>query len=301
MRFVTFVHNRVMRAGALEGDAGSSNDTVIDLSDPAFFDVLPEGRPEVATFVKAGLEQVARAIATHLTPYVARFRLCDVVLCAPIPRPRRIIGVAHNYVDALRERAMPPPAEPIVFEKSGDTVVGPDEPIVLPPDIGGVTYEAELAAVIGRSAHQVAADRALEYVAGYCAFNDVSASELIRRDGRFDRGKNLPTFGPMGPYLATASEIPDPQALRVRFMMDNAILQNGCTKDMLFSVAELIAFLSRDTALQPGDIIATGTPAGAAPMRKPHTWLRAGSTSTVTVEQLGSLSNPIVSEVFLHV
>jgi 2,4-didehydro-3-deoxy-L-rhamnonate hydrolase len=173
-------------------------------------------------------------------------------------------------------------------------VIGPDEAIVLPAGIGGVTYEAELAAVIGRRSSGVSESDALEYVAAYGIFNDVSASDMIKRDGHFDRGKNLPTFGPFGPYLLSADEIENPQALKVGLSVDGKVLQDGSTRDMRFGVAALISYLSRRQPLEPGDIIATGTPAGVAAMHKPPAWLKAGSSVRVSVESLGYLTNPVV-------
>jgi 2-keto-4-pentenoate hydratase/2-oxohepta-3-ene-1,7-dioic acid hydratase in catechol pathway len=184
--------------------------------------------------------------------------------------------------------------EPVLFMKEASSLVGPGEPIVLPADVGGVTYEAELAAVIGTRADRVTREQALAHVAGYVAFNDVSASELIKREGRFDRGKNLPSFGPIGPFLATADEIPDPQNVPIRLDVDGTVLQDGSTATMLFSLAELIAFLSAREPLEPGDVIATGTPAGVAAVRKPPAWLRPGQTVTIRVGGLGTLTNPVV-------
>jgi 2-keto-4-pentenoate hydratase/2-oxohepta-3-ene-1,7-dioic acid hydratase in catechol pathway len=250
--------------------------------------------PQVASLVAAGLDRMAASIEQHGLREKARLRLGDLSLLAPIPRPRRIIGIAHNYRDAIRERGIEPPSAPVVFIKNPNTVVGPNAPVALPAGIGGVTYEAELAVVIGTWGRNISVDRALSHVVAAAAFNDVSASELIKKDGNFDRGKNFPTFGPLGPYLATVDEVGDLQQLAVRFEMDGVTLQDSNTAQMLFSVAELIAFLSRDEALEVGDIIATGTPAGVAPVRRPPTWLRPGGSMSVSVQALGTLTNPIV-------
>jgi 2,4-diketo-3-deoxy-L-fuconate hydrolase len=210
-----------------------------------------------------------------------------------LPAPLRIFGIAHNYRDALAERGMALPEKPVLFMKAPRTIAGPGHQVVLPAGIGGVTWEAELAAVIGVRAENVSKDQALGHVAAYGCFNDISASEIIRADGHFDRGKNFPTFGPFGPFLASRGEVPNPQALRVSLKVDGRTLQFGSTRNMLFGVADLISHLSHLQALEPGDIIATGTPAGVAGMHKPPAWLKPGSTVEVEVEGLGRLTNPI--------
>jgi len=294
VRFVTFSKDGVARAGVLVGDAASAADSVFDLAADGMQAALGGIEPQVSSLVAAGLDRVTEALAQHGLHETARLRLSEVSLLAPIPRPRRIIGIAHNYRDAIRERGIEPPGAPVVFIKKPDTVIGPNVPVVLPAGIGGVTYEAELAVVIGKRGRSIPVDRALSHVVAAAAFNDVSASELIKKDGNFDRGKNFPTFGPFGPYLATVDEVGQLQQLAIRFEMDGVTLQDSNTVQMLFSIAELIAFLSRDEALEVGDIIATGTPAGVAPVRKPPTWLRPGGSMSVSVQALGTLTNPIV-------
>ncbi|MEK9755261.1 MAG: fumarylacetoacetate hydrolase family protein, partial [Rhodospirillaceae bacterium] len=239
MRFVTFSHGGSTRTGVLSGDAASPDDIIHDLAYPAQKAALGGTPADMQSMLARGLEHLVTAISAHGLRPEAGLRLGDVQLMAPIPVPRRIFGIAHNYKDALRERGMEPPAAPIQFDKFGTTVVATDEPIVLPQGIGGVTYEAELAAVIGRAGANIAREAALGHVAGYGAFNDISASELIKRDGNFTRGKNLPTFGPFGPYLASADEIADPQRLRVWLDMDGERLQDSTSAEMLFDVATL--------------------------------------------------------------
>lgn len=289
MKFVTFRESGTVRAGVLV----ENGETVIDLADPALRDSLHGAQPQVLALVEAGLSDVIRSLAARGLDGIAHYPLGAVQLLAPMSLPRRIYGVAHNYNDALAERGMAPPAEPVLFMKLSETVIGPGKTVVLPQGIGGVTYEAELAAVIGRRASCVSESEALDYVAAYGAFNDVSASEVIKRDGSFHRGKNLPTFGPFGPFISSSDEIADPQALRVTLSVDGKVLQDGSTREMRFGVAALISYLSRRQPLEPGDIIATGTPAGVAAMHKPPAWLKAGTSVTVSVEGLGSLTNPV--------
>jgi 2,4-didehydro-3-deoxy-L-rhamnonate hydrolase len=300
MRFVTFSHQGTERAGVLVGDGSAESDTVFDLAHASMTAALGSVAPQVGALVEAGLDRIAAAIAKHGLREPSRFALADVSLQAPIPRPRRILGIAHNYRDAIRERGIEPPAAPVVFDKHPDTVIGPGATVVLPAGIGGVTYEAELAVVIGTGGRNIEVSDALSHVVAAGIFNDISASELIRKDGRFDRGKNFPTFGPFGPFLATLDELGDVQRLRVAFDMDDVKLQDSSTAEMLFGVAELVAYLSRGTALEPGDVIATGTPAGVAPVRQPHTWIRPGAMLCASVEGLGALRNPVIEGTDFH-
>jgi len=295
MRFVTFTHGDRQRAGIVLGDCGSPEDIVLDLAHPAFAEALQGTEPHLLAMIEAGLARFPDRLAAVSPPDAARHRLDAVQIRAPLPHPPRIFGIAHNYICALGERGMAHPEAPVVFVKEPSTVVGPNDDVLLPA-VGGCTYEAELAAIIGRPCKDVGAAEALEHVAGYMIFNDVSASELIRDEGNFLRGKNFPTFGPSGPYLATADEIPDPQDLEVELQVDGVVRQRGTTRQMLFGVADLVSLLSRTSELRPGDIIATGTPAGVAPVQKPPTWLRAGHRVSIRITGLGTLENRIVAE-----
>ncbi|HEY0219605.1 MAG TPA: fumarylacetoacetate hydrolase family protein [Afipia sp.] len=294
MRFVTFRFDGFDRAGLLEGDGSKPEDRIIDLAHSKMRDALLGCEPQVASFLAFGWDRIVASLRAHCKWEDAFIALGKVQLLAPLPQPKRIFGIAHNYRDALAERGMPLPTEPVLFMKEGATVIGPNAPVVLPAGVGGVTYEAEVAAVIGRAAKDVKFENALDHVAAYGVFNDVSASEMIRREGSLERGKNLPTFGPFGPFLATVDEIPDPQALDIGLTIDGHSFQNSSTSRMLFSVADLISILSHQTELLPGDVIATGTPAGVAPVQKPPTWIRSGTTMTAWVENLGTLNNPVI-------
>jgi 2,4-diketo-3-deoxy-L-fuconate hydrolase len=293
MKFVSFSEHGFARAGVLLGDGTGATDRVVDLAHPSMRDALRGAAPQMQALIEAGLPGVVQSIHAHGLAEAATLPLNAVMLLAPLPAPRRIFGIAHNYRDALAERGMTPPEKPVLFMKAPRTITGPGQPIVLPAGIGGVTYEAELAAVIGVRAENVAKARALDHVAAYGCFNDISASEIIKADGHFDRGKNFATFGPSGPFLASSDEVPDPHALRVSLKVDGRTLQSGSTRDMLFGVADLICYLSGLQALEPGDIIATGTPAGVAGLHTPPAWLQPGSTVEVEVEGLGRLTNPI--------
>lgn len=291
MRFVRFRHadRRPVAGVIVEGDL------VADLSHPSCAALLQGTAPCLQTFIDQGLGHWADRLRGVAFDRAALHPLASVQLLAPV-QPGKIVGAAFNFTDALAERQMTAPAEPVLFVRSGRTVVGPGEPIEVPPDVGHVGYEAELAVVIGRRALAVSRADALRYVAGYTAHNDVSGSALVRQDGgNFVRGKNLPASSPLGPWLMTPDELGDPQRVGIRLDIDGRPLQDGSTATMLFDVAALISAVSQRMPLDPGDVIATGTPAGVAAMHEPPAWLRPGQTVTVEVQGFGRLSNPVVA------
>lgn len=296
MRFVTF-------AGASGAPATGVvlGGQVADLSHPSCAGLVGGKPPTLLEMVQQGLGLWADRLAPARFPEAALRPLSSVELLAPL-RPGKIAGAAFNFTDALAERSMAHPKEPVTFVRSGCTVIGPGEPILVPPDVGKVGYEAELAVVIGKRALRVSPEQAMRHVAGYTAHNDVSGSDLVKGDGgNFVRGKNLPASSPLGPWLATPDEVPDPYAVRIRLDIDGRPLQDGSTGTMLFRIAELISYVSHRMPLEPGDVIATGTPAGVAAMHNPPAWLAPGQTVTVEVEGFGRLSNPVQrGEAFLE-
>jgi ureidoglycolate lyase len=289
MRFVS-----LRRAhGAAAAGVLLPDDRVADLSHPSCAALLGGTPASLERFIEEGLEQWRRRLADVRFDDDALQPLAAVRLAAPL-RPGKIVGAAFNFTDALAERGMPAPAEPVTFVRAGSTVIGPGDAIEVPPDVGHVGYEAELAVVIGRRALSVPRERALRHVAGYTAHNDVSGSSLVKQDGgNFVRGKNLRASAPLGPWLATPDEIADPMALRIRLDVDGRALQDGSTSTMLFDIAALIEYVSHRMPLEPGDVIATGTPAGVAAMHRPEAWLLPGATVTVQVQGLGRLVNPV--------
>ena len=214
----------------------------------------------------------------------------------PIERPGKIICVGMNYRDHAAESGLEVPSQPVLFAKWPNALVGPGEAIVLPPGCDQVDYEAELGVVIGARARGLAVDEALGAVAGYVCVNDVSARDLQFADGQWTRAKSLDTFCPVGPRLAPASEIADPQRLGIRCLVNGEALQDSSTEHMVFSVAELVAFISEAITLEPGDLIATGTPAGVGFTREPPIYLRPGDEVTVDIDGIGALTNPVVAE-----
>ena len=213
----------------------------------------------------------------------------------PIERPGKVIAVGRNYAEHAAELGNEVPSSPTLFAKWQTCLIGPGVPIVLPTISQKVDYEGELGVVIGRRVHGISADDALDAVAGYLCANDVSARDLQRADKQFSRAKSLDTFGPIGPRLVPASEIPDPQRLRLRTLLNGQVMQDGTTADMVFGVRELIAFVAQAITLEPGDLILTGTPAGVGEGRDPQVWLQPGDTITVEIDGLGALTNPVVA------
>jgi 2-keto-4-pentenoate hydratase/2-oxohepta-3-ene-1,7-dioic acid hydratase in catechol pathway len=213
-----------------------------------------------------------------------------------IPRPGKIVCVGLNYRDHAAEGGMDLPKAPLLFAKWPNTLIGHGDPIVLPPESAQVDYEAELGVVIGTKARRVSERDALDHVDGYICLNDVSARDLQFADGQWTRGKSPDTFCPVGPRLVPRAEIDDPQALAIRCIVNGEALQDSSTAQMIFSVAEIIAYASQVITLEPGDLIATGTPAGVGVFRDPKVLLQAGDEVSVEIEGLGTLTNPITKE-----
>ena len=201
----------------------------------------------------------------------------------------KFICIGLNYADHAAEAGMPIPAEPILFTKAVSAIQGPNDPVVMPRDSVKTDWEVELGVVIGTRARYVELDQALKHVAGYCVVNDVSEREYqLERGGTWDKGKGCDTFGPVGPWLVTADEVGDPQQLALSLEVNGRRVQNGSTSTMIFTVAELVSYVSRFMTLEPGDIISTGTPPGVGMGLKPvPQFLRAGDTMALSIAGLG--------------
>ncbi|MFG3657298.1 fumarylacetoacetate hydrolase family protein [Streptomyces sp. NPDC047706] len=208
----------------------------------------------------------------------------------PLGRIGKIVCIGLNYHDHARETGAEPPAEPVVFFKAADTVVGPNDTVLVPRASRKTDWEVELAVVIGRTARYVeSAEAALAHVAGYAVAHDVSEREFqIERGGTWDKGKNCETFNPLGPWLVTADEVPDPQKLSLRLWVNGELKQDGTTAEQIFSVGEVVRYVSQFMTLYPGDVINTGTPAGVAMGQpEPRPYLRAGDVVELEIEGLG--------------
>jgi 2-keto-4-pentenoate hydratase/2-oxohepta-3-ene-1,7-dioic acid hydratase in catechol pathway len=215
---------------------------------------------------------------------------------APVPDPRKIVCIGLNYRDHAAEVKMDLPEHVAVFAKWNNVLVGDGAPIVIPKVSNRIDYEAELAFVIGARAREVSEADAYAYVAGYTCFNDVSVRDYQGRTSQWTIGKVFDSHGPCGPVLVTRDEIPDPQALRIRTVIDGETLQDSNTSNLIFTVPRLVAELSSVMTLEPGDIVATGTPAGVGLGRTPKRWIKPGERVRVEIERIGALENPAVAE-----
>ncbi|MGH3132433.1 MAG: fumarylacetoacetate hydrolase family protein [Gaiellaceae bacterium] len=213
----------------------------------------------------------------------------------PIERPGKIVCVGLNYRDHAEEQGVELPAEPLLFAKWPNALVGPGEPIVIPPVVTQCDYEAELGVVIGASVKRVSTENALEAVRGYICANDVSARDLQFKDGQWTRGKSPDTFCPVGPALVPVAEIPDPHDLRIRAIVSGEVLQDSTTANLIFGIAEIISYASETMTLEPGDLLLTGTPAGVGVFRDPKRLLEPGDEVTIEIEGVGALTNPVVA------
>ncbi|MBV9772177.1 MAG: fumarylacetoacetate hydrolase family protein [Bryobacterales bacterium] len=284
MKFITFKRaNARAEAGILVGD------NVFSLSAAGFADMIAvlDSGPE-------GLAKIDKLISNP--PPDSTFPLSSVRLLAPIPRPPKLICIGLNYRDHAAEARQEIPKVPTIFAKFSNIVIGPGEPIVLPKISRKPDYEAEFMFVIGAGGRNIAADDWKRYVFGYTIFNDVSARDFQSATSQWMIGKTFDTFAPMGPYLVSADEIEDPHALGISLSIGGEVLQHSNTRELIFKIPELIAYLSSVVTLEPGDVVATGTPAGVGFARRPPRYLQPGDEVIIRIEGLGELRNPVVAE-----
>ncbi|MET8005138.1 fumarylacetoacetate hydrolase family protein [Nonomuraea glycinis] len=271
---------KLLRVGAVGQERPVVMDDAGDLRDI--------GEPEIdgAFFASGGVARVREALDRGALPVIDAEGLR---IGAPIARPGKIVCIGLNYSDHAAESGADVPAEPVVFMKASNTLVGPYDEVLVPRDSVKTDWEVELAVVIGRRARYLESrEEALGVVAGYAVANDVSEREFqLERGGQWDKGKSCETFNPMGPWLVTADEVGDPQALPMRLWVNGELRQNGDTKNMIFDVAEVVRYLSRFMVLEPGDVINTGTPAGVAMGMPGQPYLRAGDVVELEIGGLG--------------
>lgn len=240
---------------------------------------------DMVAFIGSGTAGKPKSSQTHAVDRVK--------LAPPVTRPDKIIGIGLNYKDHAAEQDAPPPDEPRIFAMFPSTLIGPGDPITWSTALTNqVDYEAELALIIGKTIKNCPESEALGAVFGYTCANDVSARDIQLQKAQLVRGKALDTFCPLGPWIVTVDEIPDPGTLRIRCWLNGNLMQDGHTSQLIFSVPALIAFLSRSFTLVPGDVILTGTPKGVGVFRKPPVFLKDGDTVTVEIEGLDRLTNP---------
>jgi 2-keto-4-pentenoate hydratase/2-oxohepta-3-ene-1,7-dioic acid hydratase in catechol pathway len=284
MRFVTFRHDGVAaEPGVVSGDK------VVGLAGAGF--------PDLLSVIGGGQAARARIEEWVKQPGSGATRpLSSVKLLAPIPRPRRILCVGLNYRDHAAETNAALPDVPTIFAKFATAVIGPGDNIVLPQSSKMPDYEAEFAFVIGQGGRHIPASNWREHVFGYTMLNDVSARDYQKATTQWTMGKNFDTFAPMGPWIVSADEIADPHTLDISLTLNGEVMQNSNTRNLIFPLPELIAFLSSVFTLEPGDVVSTGTPSGVGFARKPPRYLQPGDDVVVRVQGLGELRNPVVRE-----
>lgn len=298
MRLVTFVETDADPASDPASDPATdsvgrpgvlSGDEIVDLSDPALglcsslADLLAAG-PEALEVARGAPARRARRCALE----AAR-------LLAPVPRPAKVLGIGMNYAAHVAELGRTPPEHQVWFNKQRTCVVGPGEPIVIPSVSDQVDYEGELAFVIGALCRDVPAARAMSVIAGFTVMNDVSVRDWQWRSPTWTLGKSFDSHGPMGPWLVTPDEAPDPAAVRVRTWVNDELRQDGNTSDLIFDIGAMVELVSTACTLEPGDVITTGTPPGVGASFEPPRWLVAGDRVRITIDGIGTLENPVVA------
>jgi 2-keto-4-pentenoate hydratase/2-oxohepta-3-ene-1,7-dioic acid hydratase in catechol pathway len=322
MKLVTYEHKGQSRIGVVEGksvvDVRAALDLVSKRRGPRTLYSEAKFKSAAAALGESGaaprdmiallgseeawlraLAVVARALASRAGGAKATgvgavvLPLDSVRLRAPIARPGKITCVGLNYADHAREQGGEPPSSPIFFLKSANTISGPGDPIRLPPNSSKVDYEAEFAVVIGKGGRRIPEDKAYEHVAGYMILHDVSARDLQFADNQWYRGKSCDTFAPTGPWIVTRDEVPDPHNLRISLTLNGQTMQDSNTSNLIFNVPFLVSYLSQSVTWETGDLISTGTPPGVGVFRKPPVFLKPGDEVSITIDRLGTLTNPV--------
>jgi 2-keto-4-pentenoate hydratase/2-oxohepta-3-ene-1,7-dioic acid hydratase in catechol pathway len=283
MRLATFTHDSETRIGVVDGDA------IVDLAAAA-----PELPREMLAFLEAGPEALLAAReAAGTSP---KLPLADVRLEAPIARPPKFLAVGLNYADHVAESGLDTPVHPMIFNKQSTCVTGPSDPVHLPRASHVLDYEGELGFVIGRRCRHVSREDAADVIGGYCVVNDVSVRDWQLRVPTFTMGKSFDTHGPIGPWIVTADELRDPHQLRLRTWVNGELRQESNTKELIFDCFALVEHLSTAFTLEPGDIVATGTPGGVGIAAKPPKLLVAGDVVRVEIEGIGQIENTVITE-----
>jgi 2-keto-4-pentenoate hydratase/2-oxohepta-3-ene-1,7-dioic acid hydratase in catechol pathway len=283
VKLCTFSRAGALHVGVVDGDE------LVDLSTAA-----PELPRDLVALLAAGSDALACA-RQAATSARERLPLAAVALAAPIPRPPKFLAIGLNYADHVAEAGLETPKWPTVFNKQSTCVVGPGDPVYLPRVSSALDYEGELGFAIGRRCRHVPRHRAHEVIAGYLVVNDVSIRDWQLRVPTWTMGKSYDTHGPIGPWLTTADEV-DPSGLRVRTWVNGELRQDSSTKQLIFDCAAIVEHLSAGFTLEPGDVIATGTPGGVGIAMKPPRLLRAGDVVRVEIEGLGALENSVIAE-----
>jgi 2-keto-4-pentenoate hydratase/2-oxohepta-3-ene-1,7-dioic acid hydratase in catechol pathway len=286
LKLVTFSVDGKARPGVVDGER------VLDLAAAG----LPVGsQGDLLEIIRGGDAMLAKVRGVLAQGKAQSHTLSAVRLMAPVIAPSKIVAIGLNYIDHCKEANLPVPPEPVIFSKFPGSVAGPYDDITWPRAVSKeVDYEVELGVVIGKTALNVPESKALDYVFGYTVVNDVSArDQQFANAKQWDRGKSFDTFCPYGPYLVTRDEIPDPHVLQVRTILNGKEMQNSNTRNLIFNVNKIIAYVSEGTTLVPGDLIPTGTPFGVGFSRKPPVYLRDGDECVCEVEKIGAIRNRV--------
>ena len=314
LRLVTYHHEMQSRIGAqtdglvidlnrayrtMLQHAGKDDDlAVADARVPTDMVALLQGGE---TALRAAQDAVAFVLSQRETGSDARepgivFAADQVPLRSPVLRPSKVLCLGLNYRDHAAEAGMSVPDYPILFHKVSGSLVGHNQPVIIPRVSSKIDYEGELAVIVGKRGKYIPEDEAFSYIAGYAVANDVSARDLQLRTSQWTSGKMLDTFGPLGPALVTKDEVSDPHSLAIKTILNGQVMQDGNTGDMIFRIPHIISYISELITLEPGDVIMTGTPPGIGNARNPKVFMKPGDTVTVEIERLGILSNPLMAE-----
>jgi 2-keto-4-pentenoate hydratase/2-oxohepta-3-ene-1,7-dioic acid hydratase in catechol pathway len=299
VKVLTYARAREKRAGLLvEQD-------VYDIATSSTYFGMEELPESVLDILTGGKEPALRELYDHVIgsrkakdkiPLKCCIGLGEVRLCAPIPRPPKVICLGRNYKDHIEEQGAKPPEKPLLFSKASTAVLDPEQPILIPKGSTQVDFEGELALVIGKTVKNPTKKEAGEAIFGYTCLNDVTEREAQFSEKQWYRGKSMDTFAPMGPWIVTADEIGDPLNLMINTKVNSEVMQSESTSMLIFTPVDIIMFAARTMTLEPGDVISTGTPGGVGVFRDPQVFLKAGDVVEVTVENIGTLTNPVESE-----
>ena len=298
MKLATYARGTKERAGLVIGE------TVYDVEACSTYFGMPPLPSEVLGIVQSGGAHLLRDLETRFAvggpagpdlPLSCWAGMSEVRILAPIARPPKIVCMGLNYRDHAEEQGARLPEVPLIFAKAPSAVIGPGQPIVIPKGSEKTDYEGELAFIIGKKMKHVTQEQALSGIFGYCIMNDVTERE-IQRERVYFRSKSIDTFAPMGPWIVTSDETGDPIDLKITTKVNGEIRQSSSTRNLVFGPAEIIAFVTRYITLEPGDVVATGTPGGVGVFRKPQVFLKQGDTVEITIEGIGKLTNPVIAE-----
>ncbi|ANU14558.1 fumarylacetoacetate hydrolase [Planococcus halocryophilus] len=285
MKFAIFATKTKQHLGVVQGDKVISLTLLDEKKFPPCLKTFIENNKNLRLQAEQKIKQKENESAV--------FSLAEVNILPPISQPEKIICVGLNYTDHCKETGMEPPKSPVIFSKYANAIIGEKDSIEIPINSSEVDFEAELVVVIGKKAKCVTEEEANNYVFGYTIMNDISARDQQFADGQWSRGKTADTFAPIGPVIVTCDEVDNPHELSISLKLNDEIMQNSNTNNLIFTVPQIISFLSQSMTLKPGDLIATGTPPGVGMGRNPKVWLKDGDNISIKIEKIGTLTNSV--------